>query len=249
MRVRHRILNVDIDAVSLEDAVHACEQAIEHQTPIVIGCVNAAKLVNMQRDAALRDAVNASDLIIADGMAVVWASRLLKRPLPERVPGIDLFVRLLQEAAVRGQSVYLLGARQEVVEEVVRRVERDYPGLTIAGYRNGYFSDAELPAILDDIRGSGADMLFLGITPPKKELFLARWGKDVSVSVAHGVGGAFDVLAGRVPRAPALFQRFGMEWLFRVIQEPRRMWKRYLVTNTGFILMLLRELMRGSKAS
>lgn len=248
MNIRHRILGVDIDAMTLEDVVRACEQAIERERPIVIGCVNAAKIVNMQHDSALREAVNTADLIIADGMAVVWASRLLRRPLPERVAGIDLFVRLLQEGSSHRQSIYLLGARQEVVEEVAKRVKRDYPGLRIAGYRNGYFADAEVPTILEDIRNSGADMLFLGITPPKKELFLARWGKDVSVSVAHGVGGAFDVLAGEVLRSPAFLQRYGMEWFFRVLQEPRRMWKRYLVTNTAFILMLLRELMRGSKA-
>ena len=249
MTVRRRILGVDVDAMTLEDVVRKCQDAIEQRAPIVVGCVNAAKLVNMQHHAELRDAVNSSDFLIADGMAVVWASRLLKCPLPERIAGIDLFVRLLQEGGARGQSVYLLGARQEVVEEVVKRVERDYPGLRVAGYRNGYFSDDEIPEILDDIRASGADMLFLGITPPKKEIFLARWGRDVSVFVAHGVGGAFDVLADKVPRAPMLFQRFGMEWFFRVLQEPRRMWKRYLVTNTSFILMVLRELMWGPRAS
>lgn len=241
---RQHILGVDVDGVTLEQAIQRCEEAIAEKRTLVVGCVNAAKVVKLRQDSALHDAVSNCELIIADGMPLVWAGRLLGRPLPERVTGIDLFLGLLKAADERSQSVYLLGAKQHVVEAVVARIREDYPRIQIAGYRNGYFGDDQEEAIAAEIRQSGSDMLFLGITSPKKELFLRRFGPRLGVGVAHGVGGSFDVLAGEVERAPAWMQRSGLEWLFRVFQEPRRMWKRYLVTNTQFLWLLLTEMIR-----
>lgn len=238
------VLGVPIDAVTMEEAVARCEEAIERSVPLVVGCVNAAKLVAMRANPDLHEAIIRSDLILADGMAIVWASRLLGQGLPERVGGIDLFLALLKEGSRQQRSVYLLGAEQQVVERVVERIGTEYPGLTVAGFRNGYFSEEELAGILEQVRNSGADMLFLAMSPPKKELFLGRWGWELGVSVAHGVGGSFDIFAGKVARAPLWMQRTGLEWLFRVFQEPGRLWKRYLVTNTKFASLVLQELLR-----
>jgi N-acetylglucosaminyldiphosphoundecaprenol N-acetyl-beta-D-mannosaminyltransferase len=193
----------------------------------------------------LYEAVTGSDLVLADGMAVVWAGKILRQPLPARVAGIDLFERLLGLAHKQRWRVYFLGASQPVLDEVLLRVRRRYPCLRIAGSHNGYFGPSEQEAIAASIRGSRADLLFVAMTSPKKEFFLGRFGGQLDVAVCHGVGGSFDVLAGKVRRAPPLWQALGLEWLYRVIQEPRRMWKRYLVTNVQFAGLLLREALGG----
>jgi N-acetylglucosaminyldiphosphoundecaprenol N-acetyl-beta-D-mannosaminyltransferase len=236
-----RIFGVPIHAMTMSQTLDVCEQAIRLRKPLMIGVVNAAKIVNMRRTPILGQAVLQSDLVLADGMAIVWASRLLRHPLPERVAGIDLFERLLQLANRQGFSVYLLGATQNVMDRLVARITRQYPNLRIVGSRDGYFKDEEHEQIATHIRDAKPDMLFLGMTSPKKEVFLARWSAYMQVAVCHGVGGSFDVLSGQTKRAPATWQKLGLEWLYRVVQEPRRMWRRYLVTNTLFLWLLLRE--------
>jgi N-acetylglucosaminyldiphosphoundecaprenol N-acetyl-beta-D-mannosaminyltransferase len=241
------LFGVPIDPLTMDEMVACCERTIEKRGQLLLGVVNAAKLVNMRRDPTLGDAVRTANVILADGTSVVWASRLLRRPLPERVTGIDLMVRLLEAANLRGYRVYCLGATEEVVTEVVRRIERDYPNACVAGYRNGYFDESEEEAVATAIGEAKADMLFVAMSSPRKELFMARWAEHMGVPICHGVGGSFDVLAGKVKRAPLRWQRLGLEWLYRVLQEPRRMWRRYLVTNTLFCCMVLRELLRGSR--
>ena len=218
------------------------EETIDRRGRLLLGVVNAAKVVNMRRDEALQQAVCKADLVLADGMAVVWASRLLGRRLPERVPGIDLMFRMLRRAHERGFRVYCLGATDEVLQTVVDRVRTDYPGVVLAGRHHGYFREQEGPQIAAAIRAARPDMLFVAMSSPKKEQFLARWNGELCVPVCHGVGGAFDVLAGKTRRAPLGWQRWGLEWFYRVLQEPRRMWRRYLVTNTLFGWLVLSEL-------
>jgi N-acetylglucosaminyldiphosphoundecaprenol N-acetyl-beta-D-mannosaminyltransferase len=210
--------------------------------------VNAAKVVHLRSDVLLRDSLLDCDLIVADGQSVVWASRLVRQPLPERVAGCDLFESLLAVAHRDGRSVYLLGAKPEVLQLLQNRLAERYPGLHIAGCRDGYFTDGESAEIARQIRDSGADMLFLGITSPKKEIFLSTYGDSLGVPIMHGVGGSFDVLAGVTKRAPERWQRMGLEWAYRTLQEPRRMWKRYLTTNTRFMILLGREIIRPTPA-
>jgi N-acetylglucosaminyldiphosphoundecaprenol N-acetyl-beta-D-mannosaminyltransferase len=233
-----------VEAATMQQVLDRCEKAVESRERLILGVVNAAKLVKMDQDEALRDAVLGADMVLADGMAVVWASRILGKPLPERVSGIDLFEKLLEVADRRGFSAYFLGASEEVLASVLEIVRRRHPGARIAGSRNGYFSDEETESVAAEINAARPDLLFVGISTPKKERFIADWGPKLDVAVCHGVGGAFDVLGGKVPRAPAWMQALGLEWLYRVIQEPRRMWKRYLVTNTLFILGLMKEWFR-----
>jgi len=235
------LFGVPIHALTLEEVVDVAERAIERRERLLLGVVNAAKLVNMARDETLRRAVLAADLIAADGMSVVWASRLLGRRLPERVAGIDLMHALLERGSVRKYRAYFVGATDEVLQATLDHVRREHPGVIIAGARNGYFTRDEEAGIVADIHGAAADVLFAAMSSPKKEVFLAQWSKQLSVPVCHGVGGAFDVIAGKVKRAPDRWQRWGMEWLYRVIQEPRRMWRRYLVTNALFFGMVVRE--------
>jgi N-acetylglucosaminyldiphosphoundecaprenol N-acetyl-beta-D-mannosaminyltransferase len=204
--------------------------------------VNVAKVVHMQDDAALRNAALSCDVINIDGMGVVWGARLLGLEIPERVPGIDLFERLLGFSQERQYPVFFLGARPEVVAAAVANAQGRYPGLPVAGYHHGYFWDDE-EEVVAKVRESGAKLLFVAITSPKKEQFIARWNQELGVGFAMGVGGTFDILAGKTRRAPKWMQNAGLEWLYRVVQEPRRMWKRYLVTNSRFAAMLARELL------
>jgi N-acetylglucosaminyldiphosphoundecaprenol N-acetyl-beta-D-mannosaminyltransferase len=220
-------------------------EAIQRRRPLLIGVVNAAKVVNMQRDEALRQSVLEADLVLADGMSVVWASRALGIPLPERVAGIDLMMEMLRRGSEMGWAVYFLGATQDVLDGTTARIAADFPGVRIAGSHHGYFSTDDEPAIAQAIRASAADILLVAMTSPRKEQFLARWNETLSVPVCHGVGGSFDVVAGKVQRAPASWRRLGLEWLYRVKQEPRRLWRRYLVTNSLFCALVLRELMQG----
>jgi N-acetylglucosaminyldiphosphoundecaprenol N-acetyl-beta-D-mannosaminyltransferase len=203
--------------------------------------VNAAKIVQAQDDPELAEVIASCDLINADGMAVVWAGRILGVPVPERVAGIDLMEALLGRSGERGWRVYLLGARQDVVEEVVRREVSRHPRLDIVGYRNGYWSPGEEASVVHEIAQARPDVLFVAMSSPKKEHFVGRHKDDLAVPFVMGVGGSFDVVAGRVSRAPLWMQRAGLEWAHRLLQEPRRMARRYAVGNTRFILLVLRH--------
>ena len=205
--------------------------------------VNVAKLVNMRKDPELDASVRECDIINIDGMGVVLGARMLGHDVPQRVAGVDLFHELLAMSAQKGYSVFLLGAQDEVVSETARRVQQQYPELRLAGYHHGYFWDDE-EAMVERIRASGAQLLFVAITSPKKENFINKWRDRLGVTFVMGVGGTFDVVAGKVQRAPLWMQKVGLEWFYSVLQEPGRMWKRYLVTNSVFAWLLLREKLR-----
>jgi N-acetylglucosaminyldiphosphoundecaprenol N-acetyl-beta-D-mannosaminyltransferase len=237
---RVELFGMPMDALSMDETVREIDRRIAGGIFTQHVVVNVAKIVQAQDDPELADAVRACDLINIDGAGVVFGARLLGIKVPERVAGIDLFERLMTYGERTGRSVYLLGAMPEVIDKAVASIRRDHPDLEIAGYHHGYFWDDE-EKMVREIRASGADMLFVGIGSPLKERFINRWRNEFGVLFAMGVGGTFDVVAGKVRRAPAWMQRMGLEWLFRVIQEPRRMWRRYLVTNTRFLGMLLRE--------
>jgi N-acetylglucosaminyldiphosphoundecaprenol N-acetyl-beta-D-mannosaminyltransferase len=238
---RQLLFGLQVDALRMEQVIDQCKLALSTRRQLLIGVINAAKVVEVQNNDLLRASLFECDVLLADGQAVVWASKFLGHPLPERVAGIDLFERLLELAHRHGRSVYLLGAKAEVLECLQEKLRQRYPGLKIAGSHHGYFAESEGAEIAAEIRKSGADMLFLGITSPKKEKFLGAFKEQLNVPVLHGVGGSFDVMAGVVKRAPPLWQRLGLEWAYRFAQEPARMWRRYLIGNTRFIMMTLRE--------
>ncbi|MFB9123945.1 glycosyltransferase [Paraburkholderia dipogonis] len=228
-----------MDIATMQETVNIIGDRIEARQFTQHVVVNVAKLVNMQTDSVLHSSVRACDIVNIDGMGVVWGARLLGHAVPERVAGVDLFDRLLQMAAARELPVFLLGAADEVVARTAAVVTLRHPELRIAGYHHGYFWDDE-EGMVETIRKSGAKLLFVAITSPKKESFINRWQDRLGVDFVMGVGGTFDVVAGKVRRAPQWMQRHGLEWAYRVIQEPRRMWKRYFITNNRFAVMLLR---------
>ena len=233
------MLGCEIDRFDMERTVSRCREAIGGGEKIRQASINAAKVVAMRDDPALRRAIEGCELVNADGQSVVWASRLLGDPLPERVAGIDLMHRLLDLAEREAHGVYVLGARQDVLERAIGRLRERHPRLRIAGYRDGYFPEEQSGDVTAEIAASGAAILFVAISSPRKELWLAEHGEHLGVPVAMGVGGAIDVVAGVARRAPRLWQRLGLEWLYRLAQEPRRLFGRYTRTNLRFLALLL----------
>ena len=230
-----------IDNLSMEETLVRIEEFIRSGQPHQHVVVNVDKLVKASRDPDLRRIVNECALVNADGMPVVWASRLLGKPLKERVAGIDLFEALMRRAGEKNWRVFLLGAREEVVSAVADTYRRRYPDLAIAGWRNGYWTDEEEAQVAGQVRASGADLLFVAISSPKKEQFLGRWQAEMRIPFAMGVGGTFDVAIGLVRRAPRWMQRAGLEWFYRFLQEPRRMFRRYFIDDMAFIWLFIKE--------
>ena len=236
---RVRLFDVDVDALDATGTLDRVFELVDRPTPSQHVVLNAAKVVQMASDPQLREIVRSCDLVNADGASIVWASRLLGRPVPERVAGIDLFTAIVERAASSGHGVYFLGATDEVLDEMLARFRGRFPTLRIAGSRNGYWDDDA--AVIAAVRRARPDFLFLAIPSPRKEYWLHEHLEDLGVPFVMGVGGSFDVVAGKVQRAPVWVQRAGGEWLYRLCQEPRRMWKRYLVGNTKFVALTIRE--------
>jgi N-acetylglucosaminyldiphosphoundecaprenol N-acetyl-beta-D-mannosaminyltransferase len=239
---RVELLGCPFDLVDMQSTLDQCLAWCEGpRTSHTVVTMNAALLCGIKRDDDLRNACRGGDLVVADGVPVVWTSRLAGRPLAGRVAGVDLTSELLAAGSARGLSVYFLGARAEVLEKLVQLCRRDYPGLVIAGCRDGYFRPDEHAAIVAEIASLAPHMLFVGMPSPFKEVWCERHREALGVPVIVGVGGTFDVLTGVVRRAPRFLQAIGMEWSWRLAMEPRKMWKRYLRTNIEFIAMAMRE--------
>jgi N-acetylglucosaminyldiphosphoundecaprenol N-acetyl-beta-D-mannosaminyltransferase len=236
------ILNGRFAPVTLDQTIERIVDQIRAGARGYLCTVNVAILMMMRQDPRLQRFVDNAALVVADGQPLIWGSRLLGRHLPERVAGVELVEKLCERAAVEGFGVYLLGSRQEIVEKLAARFQAQFPGLRLSGIADGYFGDDEAPARAEAVARSGAKILIVAMGVPRQEHFLEEHWDRLGVPFAIGVGGSFDVLAGLRARAPVLVQKIGLEWLFRLAQEPGRLWKRYLVTNSQFLYLLSREL-------
>lgn len=236
------IMGCHIDNLSMEETLLAIDQFIISGQPHQHVVVNVDKLVKAGRDPQIREIINSCDLVNVDGMPVVWASRILGRPLKERVAGVDLFYRLIARAEQKHWRVYLLGAKDSVLTRTMEVLKAAHPNLIIAGRRDGYWADSEESVVVDNIRQARADLLFVAISSPKKEIFLGKYQKLMQVPFSMGVGGTFDIVAGLTKRAPQWMQRAGLEWFYRFLQEPRRMFRRYFIEDMYFFWLLTKEL-------
>jgi len=241
---RIHLFGCPIDALNMDQTISRIEEFIKNKKSRQHVVVNVAKMVEVRNDPNLREIISSCDLINADGMPIVWASKLLGNPLPCRVAGVDLFQGLIRICAEKGYRPFFFGAREWVVEKVVDEFKARYPQLNVAGFRNGYYSEDEESGIAEMIRDSKADILYVGFSSPMKEKFLNRWMPSMQVPFCMGVGGSFDIIAGRTKRAPIWMQKSGLEWCYRLYQEPKRMWKRYAKTNPIFIWMIIKEYLR-----
>jgi N-acetylglucosaminyldiphosphoundecaprenol N-acetyl-beta-D-mannosaminyltransferase len=241
---RVEMFGIAVDALTMEQTVDRVRTVVEAGVPKQHVVVNANKIVEICRNEPLRDIIRSCDLVNADGTSVVLASRFLRRPLPERVTGIDLFARLVAVAAAEGWRCYFLGAEPDVVAEVVDTLSTRHPTLVVAGHHHGYWQHDD--DIVAAVRAARPQLLFLAIPSPRKEFWLHRHLDAMGEPFVMGVGGSYDVVAGKVKRAPVLAQRLGMEWFWRLCQEPRRLWKRYLFGNARFALLTVKE-WRGAR--
>jgi N-acetylglucosaminyldiphosphoundecaprenol N-acetyl-beta-D-mannosaminyltransferase len=248
MRDRANILGCEIDRLDMAQTVERCRELIESGGVAQHMAINVAKLVAMADDPQLREVVRHCTLVNADGQAVIWASLILGDPLPERVAGIDLMKELLRLASQRGYRVYILGARQNVLERAVEQIRDLHPGLDLVGFRDGYFSSEEDARVAAEIATYEPDLLFVAMSSPRKEYFLATYGSRIKAPLLMGVGGSIDVMAGVTKRAPKRMQAAGLEWLFRMIQEPRRMFPRYARTNGRFVWLVARAWLHHRRA-
>ncbi len=242
MRNRINFIGIPLDELTMSETLDRIDDAIVSRNQLHHCVINAGKVVKIQNDRILKESVINSNLINADGMSIVWAARFLGYNFRERVAGIDLMEHLVELAHKKNYSCYFLGAREGVVKKLVDDYSKKYSKNLIAGYRNGYFKEEDQDKIVDVINKSGANILFVAMTSPKKEIFLNKYKNElINVNFIMGVGGSFDVISGSIKRAPKLIQEIGLEWCYRFLQEPRRMWRRYLVGNLRFIFLILKN--------
>jgi N-acetylglucosaminyldiphosphoundecaprenol N-acetyl-beta-D-mannosaminyltransferase len=233
---------VGVDNLTEDETLKSIDRLIAAEGSHFMAVVNAGKIAAATRDEDLRRVLASADLVTADGMSVVWAAKLLGHPLKGRVTGIDMLGRLVAHAARRGLSVYFLGAKQESVRGTVSRFTDAYPALRVAGFRDGYF-DQRSDEVAQEVKRSGADLLFVALGSPAQEKWISSNLAITGARFALGVGGSFDHVSGLSSRAPKWMQQAGLEWFYRLLREPRRMWRRYLVGNTLFIGIVLKQLL------
>ena len=237
-RAAVRLFGLDVDALSLEESVDRAEALIATRKPKHHVCINAAKVVGMRRDEGLAEVLAHADMVNVDGQSIVWASRLLRARVPERVAGIDFMDALIARAVDRGWSVYFLGATDRALDACVDHFQTQYPELIVAGAHNGYWEAHEQDEVLGKIAASGARLVLVALPTPRKEHLVGANLDKFGDALVVGVGGSFDVFGGLVTRAPKWAQRSGLEWAHRLAKEPRRMWKRYLVGNSKFLALV-----------
>jgi N-acetylglucosaminyldiphosphoundecaprenol N-acetyl-beta-D-mannosaminyltransferase len=239
---RIRFYGTPVDLLSMDETIARADAAMRTKSSIRHTALNVAKLVKLQRDPELATDVIESDIVGIDGMGIIVGLRLFGIRKAERVSGVDLMLRLLEHCAREGYRPYILGARQGQLEKAANVARQRYPGLEFAGLRNGYFRPEDEAEVVEDIRSSRADCLFVAMPTPRKERFLHRYFAELDVPFIMGVGGSVDVLAGHVSRAPQWMQAIGLEWLHRLLKEPRKMFWRYASTNAAYGWMLLKSL-------
>jgi N-acetylglucosaminyldiphosphoundecaprenol N-acetyl-beta-D-mannosaminyltransferase len=222
MRKKVDVLTVSVDTVNMEKAVEFVESFIAEKTPHIIVTANAEMIMLANQDAQLHQILGQANLVLADGIGVIWAASHKGNPLPERVAGADLVTRLLSIAAQKGYKIYFLGAAPGVAEEAARRVITAYPGINICGISDGYFTEDKEPAVIAAIKAAKPDILLAGLGVPRQEKWLWQHKADLGVPVSIGIGGVIDVLAGVVQRAPVWMQKAGLEWFYRLLKQPWR---------------------------
>ena len=237
-------LGVPMHLLTMEQTLARVATAMREKRKLQHVALNVAKFVKLQSDDELRADVFGADLVGVDGAGIVLGARLFGIHVPERVAGVDLMHNVLALCAEQGYRPYLLGARPDVLATALARLQQKHPALSIAGSHHGYFKPAEEAEIVAQICAAKPDCLFVGMPTPRKERFMAAHRAELSVPFVMGVGGGIDILAEHVRRAPQFWQRNGLEWLYRVVQEPRRMWWRYLSTNVIYAGMLTRALLQ-----
>jgi N-acetylglucosaminyldiphosphoundecaprenol N-acetyl-beta-D-mannosaminyltransferase len=231
------IVGIHVDNLDFSEAAQRTEAFLEGSSLNMIFTPNSEILVDAVKDPKLGDILNHGQLVIPDGIGVVIASRFYRKPLKEKVAGVDLMSKMLEQTAARGGRVYLLGATQESVEAAAANIKERYEPISIAGIRDGYFSEEEEEDIIEEINNSKADLLLVGLGAPKQEKFIYRHKDQLQVKIAIGIGGSIDILSGRKKRAPEFYQKAGLEWLYTLLMQPKRIFR--VMKLPKFVLLAL----------
>lgn len=236
-----KILSIPFCKLTAAEVLAAIGKAIERDEQLLLTVLDVAMVVNMKNNLQSYEAICASDVIVADGYYVALALRFLGHGSIEQITGFDTALNVLQLAKVQGYKVFFFGAEESVVRNVVTFAEKSYGSSIIAGFRNGYFDACNTEAIIEEINCSGADILFVGISSPIRELLLHQYRNHLKASFLMGVGGVFDILGGKTQRAPELIIQLKLEWLYRFLLEPKRMWRRVFYAYPYFVSCVLIE--------
>ena len=222
MKNKVDILGVGVDSITMKKALEKVEQFFEERQPVIIATANAEMLMRATHDEELKNILNAAELVVPDGAGTVWAAHHLGYEMPERVAGYDLAQELMKRAPAKNRRVYFFGSAPGVADKAKLKAEELYPGIQIVGTRNGFFTEADEPQIIADIKAAQPDLLLVALGVPRQEKWLAKYKDELNVPVSIGVGGTFDVMAGVMKRAPKWMQRAKLEWLFRAMLQPKR---------------------------
>jgi N-acetylglucosaminyldiphosphoundecaprenol N-acetyl-beta-D-mannosaminyltransferase len=243
------LFGLPFDSLTMAETLDAFEDLIARRKPALVFTPNVQRVVAARRDDSIREIYEEADLLLPDGMPLYWSSRLLRRGLKERVAGSDLIFTFCERASKRGHRVFFLGAAPGVAAQAAENLAARYPGLAVAGTYSppfGFEADGrEVDKIIALLEAARPDLLFLALGLPKEENFLWQNKGRIHVPVSIGVGGSFDFAAGRAKRAPRWIQKIGLEWFFRLVQDPARLWKRYLFSNAYFAYLLAKEFVSG----
>ncbi|MFA5974889.1 MAG: WecB/TagA/CpsF family glycosyltransferase [Elusimicrobiota bacterium] len=242
------IFGVRFDSLTMDETLLILDEFVQRRRPTQVCLANAYTVALCRKDEALRNLLEQSDLVLADGMSIVWGAHWIGLSLPERIAGPDLMTGLCKHASQKGYSIFLMGSSRENLDMLQKVLLSRWPRLRIVGLYNpsmcDQFDEDENRRILEMIRQARPDILFVGMSAPKQEKWIAQNLNRLHAPVCMGVGAAFDFLSGRIPRAPERLQRIGLEWLYRLSCEPRRLWRRYILGNIVFLSLLLNEIIR-----
>jgi N-acetylglucosaminyldiphosphoundecaprenol N-acetyl-beta-D-mannosaminyltransferase len=233
------ILGLRVDRISPDEALRMVEGFISSRTPRHVVTADASMAVIARRDADLQAIVQQADLVTPDGAGILWASRLLRTPVTEKVSGVDLVAQLCRLSAEQGYQVFFLGAAPGVADEAAVNLRIKYPGAQIVGTRDGFFTPEQEPEIVAQIKAAAPDVLLVAFGIPKQEKWISRYKTALDVPVSVGIGGSFDVYSGRVKRAPIWMQKASLEWLYRLWSNPKKIGK--VMTLPKFALLALRQ--------
>jgi N-acetylglucosaminyldiphosphoundecaprenol N-acetyl-beta-D-mannosaminyltransferase len=233
------LFGIRVSKMNMRETVEYLQRVVEKRIPHQVITINPIMIMAALQDPGYMAVMREADLVVPDGAGVVWAAKHVGTPVAERVAGFDLMQELCSVGQTRGWKVYLLGAAPEIVRETARRLRERFPGLVLSGYRDGYFSAEQDEEVLADIRRAEPDLLFVARSAAGQEPWIHRYRRQLNVPVMMGVGGSFDVIAGKSRRAPLWMQNMRLEWLFRLLQEPWR-YKRMMAL-PKFVLTVVRH--------
>jgi len=241
LKNRINLVKCPVDCITLADVMELLQEAIANGQRLLVGGVNASTVVDANRDMNFRTLLNEIDIIVPDGYWIQVASRILRYPMTNHVAIVVLTFQMLKKLGQQHRRVYLLGAKDFVVREAANEIIRRFAGIEIAGVRDGYFSEIEEQDIIQHVNQAKPHLLLIGMSSPKKEQFMVRNRGRFEVPLVIGVGGLFDILGGKTREGPMWLRNYGLMWLFRFIQEPRKLWRRYTITNFQFIWLVLKQ--------